>query len=180
MKNTFLLLSLIFLFSTTTVNAEETQDPSTFQERQNARVTKVQERKETIETRVTERAENRQDRRASIAENHANRLENRFGIYSDRLTAILEKIQTRLEKAQEEGGNTTAARQYIQSANTSLVAANAYASQAVTTFRSIDPAKYEEQRNIALQAKTLAEQARQEYSKAQTALKSAVEELKKL
>lgn len=141
------------------------------QERQENR----QEKKAEITQNVQERQENRQQRRDDIAQRHAERLGNRFGLYSQRLTTLIGKIDTKLTEMANNDKDTTLAQAKVEEARTSLSKATTLGNQAIAAFEAIEPAEYDAQREQALAARDLAQQAREQYKTTASLLREAVQ-----
>ena len=125
-----------------------------------------------------EQRENREERRSNVAENHANRLEKRFGFYFDRLNAIVARFNTRLSTLNSSDPAVVKIKAKLTLAKTKLLEAKTKGDEAIDAFRSIDPAKFAEQKAAALEARDLANSARKLYLEVHTLLKEAVKELK--
>ncbi|MEO8581563.1 MAG: hypothetical protein ABI425_03175 [Patescibacteria group bacterium] len=176
-----LTLAGTFILSATPVFAEESN--TLFLRREDnmeARVTKQEERIETMKAKVTERAGERQERRTDMAQKHAGNLETRFNEMYKRLSTLASKIQTRINAVKAEGKDTAAAQTKLDAAKASLESAKSLGQEAITAFKGIDPAKYDEQRSKALAAKDKAEQARKAFMTALQDMKDAVAALKAL
>lgn len=146
-----------------------------------ARATKAQDWTQKVETRITERAEKKEairekflEQRSEVALVHATRLENHFTNYYNRLNSLAKKIQTRIDLAKSAGKNTTEAQEKLSTAITSLDSAKSLGEQAVAAFKAIDPEKYSEQRDQALAARDLAQNAKEEFRTALREMKEAV------
>jgi hypothetical protein len=176
MKKLALYTTLLLLITSLPVSAEEakTLRETKLENRQEIRDAVKSNREEIKEIRV----ENRQEVRSMVAENHANRLERRFRYYYQRLSGIATRIQQRLETQKSEGKDTTAALTKLQEAKSKLESAKSLSEQAVAAFRSIDPARFEEQKTQALGARDLANQARVTFKDALALLKTVLKEVK--
>lgn len=174
MKKT-LLISLFALMligtSHSYVSAEEEKTPKA----------RLETRKEAIKTTVkentAERKENREEKRADVAANHADRLENRFTLYAKRLTALGDKIESRIKKREAEGKEVGDAKAKLAAARDQLAKAIILGEEAVKMFRNIDPAKYTIQRNEALKARDKANEAQAAFKNAHRLLTEAVKEM---
>ncbi len=133
---------------------------------------------EIRQDRREERQENRQEVRSNVAENHANRLEKRFGFYFDRLNAIIARFNTRLNSLNSSDPAVVKIKTKLTLAKTKLLEAKTKGDEAIDAFRSIDPAKFAQQKAAALAARDLANSARKLYMEVHTLLKEAVKELK--
>lgn len=148
----------------------------------------MQERREEIREQIKDKREDlkatvsakRQEFRSEVAAMHANRLDNRFGFYHRRLNTVIEKMQTRINKLKENGKDVTAAQTKLDEAKAKLAEANKYSMDSIAKFRSIDPAKYAEQKAIALEARDLAAKGREAFVATTKLLKECLELLKAL
>ncbi len=180
MKKTAIItvFSLAVLAMSTTVPIVLAQDGSTYQNRIEERQTNREETRTQVEENVQERQDTRQERRENRRDNtaqlHAARLTNRFGFYSQRLTNLIDKIETKLSEMATEGKDVTAAQAKLNEAKAALDKAKSLGSQAITAFEAIEPAEYETQRDRALAARDLAQQARKNYQEAVFLMKEAV------
>ena len=136
----------------------------------------MENRQEQIQENKAERVENRQQRRSDIAENHALRLEKRFGSYYTRLSAIVTKIQARIDASTTK--NTTEAQSKLTEAKTRLEQAKVSADSAIAQFKAIDPTKWEEQKEKAKLARDEANKARQGFIDTLKLLNESVKLLK--
>lgn len=175
-KLTLFLLSLCFSFLVMPAHAED---------RQNLRDTRIENREEVREVKQENREEvrelrqeNRQEIRSDIASNHALRLERRFHYYYSRLNGIATRIEKRLTTLKTEGKDTSSAEAKLAEAKTKLESAKTLGEEAITTFRSLDPAKFSEQKVQIQSARALADSARLAFSSALTSLKSVLQEVK--
>lgn len=144
------------------------------QERLENRVTVTELRNNQYEERREEVRTQMQERRADFAQQHAERLERRFALYAEHLLNVASRIETRAQMMSKNGKNTTEALEKVTEARTYIAAAQANGEDAVSKFRSIDPADYETQREIALAARDLADSARVEFVTALDLLHDAV------
>lgn len=191
MKKTTIITAffLAALVMTTAAPVALAQEGSTYQDRVEERRTlfgeNSQERqanREEIRTQVGENVQERQDtrqerretRRDSVAQFHATRLTNRFGFYSQRLTNLIEKVDTKLSEMASEGKDVAAAQVKLDEAQSALNESKSLGSQAIAAFEAIEPAEYETQRDQALAARDLAQQARESYKEAVSLMKEAV------
>lgn len=150
-------------------------NPTRNQERVELRRNRIEARITTSQQRQEERVENRQERRADFAQNHANRIERRFNLYVDHLLNLASRIETRAQTMSKNGKNVSEALAKITEARTYIASAQIKGANAVSQFRSINPATYETQREIALSARDLAEAAREDFKTARELLREAVQ-----
>lgn len=136
--------------------------------------------KEQREEHKTQLQVSRQEWRSTVAQNHALRLENRFGRYGNRLNNIVERLQTWLNTLKSEGKDVSTAQAKLDEAKTKLASAKTLGLDAVAKFKAIDPAKYEEQRDQALAARDVAQQARLAFMDALKLIKQVRDSLKGL
>ena len=134
----------------------------------------AQNRVQKINEKIQKGQEVRQERRANIAQNHAERLSNRFGFYSQRLVNLIVKIKSRLEAMAADGKDVTEALNKINEAQEALDNAKLLGEKAVAEFSAIDPENYESQRDQALAAKEIADQAREEFKNAVTLMRESI------
>jgi len=138
-----------------------------------------QENREEIRTEVQENSQNRQDRRQerrdNVAQIHATRLTNRFGFYSQRLTNLIEKTAAKFDEMENEGKDVDAAQAKLDEAKAALDEAKSIGNQAISAFEAIEPDEYEAQRDRALEARDLAQQAREGYKTTVSLMKEAVQ-----
>ncbi len=179
----FLGLSLIltlFVITAASSFAQENSDDQTTQRRKERdemilqRSENAQNRVQKINEKIQKGQEVRQERRANIAQNHAERLSNRFGFYSQRLVNLIVKIKSRLEAMAADGKDVTEALNKINEAQEALDNAKLLGEKAVAEFSAIDPENYESQRDQALAAKEIADQAREEFKNAVTLMRESI------
>ncbi len=102
--------------------------------------------------------------RERILAMHVTRLKRRYQIYYQRLTAIGEKLEQRLNLLEQERQmDMTAAREQLDEALIELEQARIQGEEAIEGFESIDPEQYENQRQLAFQARDLGLQATQQF-----------------
>ncbi|MFH2019237.1 MAG: hypothetical protein ABII80_01295 [bacterium] len=131
-----------------------------------------------MQTRTEEREQERlarQEERGAMIQEHAARLTERFSLYEERLSAIYEKFSARLATMAEEGKDVGAAQAKLLEAKAVFASAKTLGEQAVAKFMAIDPASYDTQREQALAARDLADQAREQYRNSVKLMKEAVE-----
>ncbi len=196
-----LVLSSSLIVGTTTIQAEnETETESeptsipqnrnafrkeieekreTVQEERQERIEERKEKREEVKATITERAQNRQEHRSEVAKQHAENLQKRFENHYTRLSNIASRIQTRLNTLEEKGEDVSTAQAKLDTANALLQQAQTLGDEAVKGFETIDPQKYEEQRELALAARDKAGKARQAYVDAMQSMKDALLALKK-
>ncbi len=174
---------ILFAFSFALIMALATQAPA-FAKESTKRVelneraeTRMEVRQENREERQEERQENRQERRDDIAENHGERLQNRFRKYSERLNALISKVEARIAKREAEGKENGDATVKLELAKTKLAEATKLGEDAIAMFLAIDPAKYSEQRTQAQAARDKAELARKAYIETVKLIKDAIVEM---
>ena len=179
----FLGLSLIltlFVITAASSFAQENSDDQTTQRRKERdemilqRSENAQNRVQKINEKIQKGQEVRQERRANIAQNHAERLSNRFGFYSQRLVNLIVKIKSSLEAMAADGKDVTEALNKINEAQEALDNAKLLGEKAVAEFSAIDPENYESQRDQALAAKEIADQAREEFKNAVTLMRESI------
>lgn len=125
--------------------------------------TQGNQKKLEVQEQVQDKQVEREQNRAQIAEFHANRLERRFTTYYNRLNRLSEKIANRLSIMSQNGQDVSAAQTKLTEANSKLEEAKSYGNQAINQFRLIEADKYQTQRELALTARDLANQARQAF-----------------
>lgn len=118
--------------------------------------------------------------RQYVAENHARRLERRFAHYVERFEAIIARIETRLATLSGEGKDVADVQVKLHQAKSMLAQAKATGVQAVAAFKAIDPAKYEEQKDEILAARTLAEKAVKEFKDTFKLLRETIKLMKEV
>lgn len=123
---------------------------------------------------------NRQERRSDVAKKHADRLEQRFGNYYTRLSTILTKLQARVDAISADKKDTTIAKARLAEAKTKLEEAKTLGATAVGLFRSIDPAKWSEQKTQAVAARDTANQAVKAFKAAHALMVEAIRSLKSI
>ncbi len=144
------------------------------QEKQEARVTLTEQRINQFEEKREEVRTQLQERRADFAQQHTERLERRFALYAKQLLNVASRIETRAQTMSQNGKNTTEALAKVTEARLYITSAQNKGTDAVSQFRTIDPATYETQREIALSAKDLAEASREDFKTARDMLHLAV------
>lgn len=162
--------ALALLFLTTTVSANE--------DRVEARQERIQVRQETAIENKTERAQARQETRSDVAAKHATRLEQRFAGYYKRLSAILLKLQTRVDAITDK--DTTTAKAKLSQAKTKLEEAKVLGEKAVSLFKAIDPAKWSEQKSQAVTARDTAKAAHKAFKEAHALMVEAIKSLRSI
>lgn len=177
-----ILLGLVGVMAFVTIAKAETVEITN--RNQNVRLEVKSEARGQIEERIENKIENRlekgQEWREKIAENHANRLERRFKFYYERMIMITERFQKRIDTLKEAGKDTANVQSKLDSTKTKLEEARKKGEEAVTAFRTIDPAKWNEQKTQIMAARDLAMNARKLYFEARELLKVALKELKTL
>lgn len=170
---------------TATVTTPSTTAGENRAERAKEKKESMEAKKAQVQEKRTEMKENREEKKATIQEGrqekrsdrsqeHARRLGERFGFYADRLGRIIDKLEARLTTMKGEGKDVSSATAKLDSAKSALDKAEAEGANAVSAFASIDPAKYEEQRDKALSARDLAMQAREQFKAVNVILKEVV------
>ncbi len=149
-------VSLIFLFL---ILASPTY--AALGERLESKKGRFEARQEQMQAKKEERVESRQERRSDIAGKHADRLEQHFNNYFTRFTAIMGKIDARI--AATTNKNTDEAKAKLTDAKAKLAFAKITGDKAVTQFRSLDPAKWPDQKAQAQEARKTADEARDAY-----------------
>lgn len=158
----------------TNVSPTGRANPTRIQEHIELRQDQLEARAAVVQERQTERVSNRQERRSDFAQQHADRIEHRFALYAEHLFNIANRIETRAQMMSNNGKNTTETLVKVSEARTFITSAQTKGAEAVNKFRSIDPATYDSQRDVALAAKDLAEAAREDYKTARDLLQEAV------
>ncbi len=97
---------------------------------------------------------------------HTERLQRRFSFYDERLTAIGEKLQIRLQEMAADGIEVDEAQATLQRAFEALDAAGQNTETAIQAFEEIDPEQYQAQRQMALAARDVALEAHNQYQQA--------------
>lgn len=101
---------------------------------------KAQKIQETVETRREEMEEKKADileKRSENFEEFGSRLSQRFTLYKTRLSMIIDRLQSRLEKLEAEGTDTSAAQAKLDEATGLLSEASATGNSSVQIFTSI-------------------------------------------
>lgn len=163
----------VFLTLTTPTHAQ-------MGERLENRADRIETRQASMAANREERQENRQERRSDIAGKHADRLEERFANYYSRLSMIITRMLAHLETIDPTKKDTTLAKAKIAEAKLKLEEAKTLGATAVSLFRSIDPAKWSEQKTQALAARDTANQAREAFKATHALMVEAVKSLKSL
>jgi hypothetical protein len=172
MSSKYLILSvttLVFLSLATSASA-------TVAERIQVRRENIAEFQATAAAKKAERVELRQEARSDVAEKHATRLEQHFNGYYTRLSAIILKMETRINSIT--GKDTTTAKSKLAEAKTKLEEAKILGAKAVSLFRAINPAKWSEQKAQAITARDTAESARIAFKATHALMVEAVVSLK--
>ena len=97
-------------------------------------------------------------------------IERRYALYAERLLNLADRIEARAQILSADGTDVSAALAKVTEARTLIESAQSSGDEAVTEFRSIDPATYEEQRDVAL-ARDLAETSIADFKAARDLLK---------
>jgi hypothetical protein len=92
---------------------------------------------------------------------------------------MITKFRARLEVMKTNGKDVTAATAKVDEAAAKIEEAKKLADKSIQAFRDIDPDKYAEQRELALQARDIAMEARTAFKEVLTLLKSSLPLLKK-
>jgi hypothetical protein len=166
----FILATLIFFAAAASVSAQEaspTPSPAVTTGRS------VEKRAQT-QAQIQEK---RTEVRAKVSEVHGRRLKHNFGVYYQRLSKIIDRLQERLTVLSGQGKDTAAVEEKLTDAETMLTAANAKAETAVTAFLS-EPAQ--DQRASALAARDVAKEARAEFMAVLQLLKQVLQDMKAL
>jgi len=146
----------------------------TIQARKEIRMENREDAKKNMGEIKEEIQERKQERRSDIAEVHGKRLQHRFQVYYNRLNSMAKKIQNRFTTMSGEGKNVASAEAKVVEALAQIEEAKKYGDSSVAKFDSIDPETYEAQRQIALEAKDMAQEARDSFKLALSLLKEAV------
>ncbi len=138
---------------------------------------KVQERADTTQDRTQKSQEAREaktaERRGDLAQVHAERLQRRFGFYYERLSGLIQKLESRLATMAQDGADVAAAQSKLGEAIASLEEAKILTDQAIAAFLEID-LETETAREQAQAAKELAQEARELYREAVSLIKEAL------
>lgn len=185
MKKKSMLLAVMFLVVSTTVvsargSLEERQvkmdeKNALVQERQK----QVQERVETRDIVPETRTQEVQEQRSILAGSHAERLENRFRLYSLRFEKIIEKIRTRMAKMQDRGIDVSAAESSLTMAEEAISQAEMLAKEAVAAVLAVGQTENaQDVRSSIAEAKKAIEAARLAYKAVGEILKDTLVLLK--
>lgn len=174
-KKTVLSFAVFVLFTALVTSSMSVQAKESFT--QNRGDEKKAEVKTNIQEKKTEIQENVQAKKENVASNHADRLEKRFALYTKRLTSLADKIQTRIDKREQEGKKNGDAQLKVDTARKQLVLATELGAEAVKMFRAIEPAKYTEQRDQAIKARDKAKEARKAFVETHRLLREAIQEM---
>lgn len=123
-----------------------------------------------------EKAEIRQERRDNIAALHADRLEKRFAGYYTRLSALIVKIQARIDANEDK--DTAMGQTKLNESKVKLEEAKVLGASAVAKFRSLEPEKWSEQRLKAIDARDTAIKAKEAFKAAHSLMVDAIKSLK--
>lgn len=141
-------------------NAPSYQHQYRYQEVQNPNANQQQTQ---TQNQGQESEEKGNGNRNDIAGKHAYRLQFRFENYFNRLSTIANKIQQVINQYAKEGKNVSAAQSKLNQATEQLNQAKTQADNSVAAFNAIDPNMYQYQRNLALGASKIANEARSAY-----------------
>lgn len=177
MKKTTHSFLIIFALSLTALSPVLAISPNDLRVTVTARRQQDQEKKQE---RVEQIQENHQQIRANIASHHADRLERRFAFYHSRLLRLLNKISRRAQIMADDGKDTADAMQTIGQTASALDQAKDKGAEAITLFQSIDPDTYEAQKDIVLQARDLAQEARDSFFHTLQSLKQIISALRQI
>lgn len=137
---------------------------------------KMEQKTEQLQERNSDLQDRMQRTRAEILAGHAERLRYRFlEVYAARFNTIIEKIRNRLVIMQEEGKDVAAAQAKLANAQVQLETAQKTTQAAINQFEAIDADNYEAQRELALQARDTAQQAREEFRSVLNLIKETVQ-----
>ena len=121
--------------------------------------------------------EKRTEVRTKVSEVHGRRLKHNFGVYYQRLSNIINRLQSRLTALEDQGKDIAAAEEKLTDAESMLESAKMKGETAVTAFLS-EPK--EDQREAALAARDVAKEARLEFMAVFSFLKEVVQIMKGL
>lgn len=180
-----LVLTLLLGSATLTLaSSDDISEVSSPRPRIELREQVKEEAREVKEQRQEDRQEVRQQvqsqvqvMRSDAARLHANRLNNRFQFYYQRLMGIVARIQARIDEGVNSGKDESTAQATLDSAKAKLAEAKQLGDQSVSSFEAIDPAKFSEQRDDALAARDVANQSREAFKLALSLLKQANKEV---
>lgn len=176
-----IMVLMIVALSLAVVPVQAEQSNSMMEDRQEMMDERQEQREEKrveLQERMEENKEVRQEIRSNVAQVHAERLQIRFAGYYERLNKLMAKIQTRINQMSAEGKNVSTAQQKMNEAKTALTSAKTYGDQSLAKFKSIQPENYEAQRAIALEARDLAEKAREQFFQTLKLMKEVVAQLR--
>jgi hypothetical protein len=174
----YLTFSIFYILCSLFITQVHAESDENVTRRRPERAVQIQEIRQDRQEDREERREQVQELRSSVAENHANRLERRFKFYFDRLSGIINRFQTRLDTLKASGKDVVATQSKLDTAKSKLAEAKTKGESAVSAFRTIDPAKFSEQKEEAKAARDLAEAARGLFKEVHTLLKDALKSLK--
>ncbi len=128
--------------------------------REDVKETQQDVKKEVVEATKETKGELRND----VAQIHATRLKHRFlGIYYPKLDAFIQKVQAKIDSMAASGKIMAEAQSELNEAKAALQAAKTLADQSIAGFEAIEPAKYNIQRQQAVDASQTAKTARAKF-----------------
>lgn len=168
----FLAASLMVSLAVAPVSAQDasptpTPTPATVRGR-------AAEKREETQAKIQDK---RGEVRTKVAAVHGRRLKHRFGVYFARLSNIIDRLQERLTLLKAQGKDTAAAEEKLTDAEAQLAAAKTKAETATNAFLSEEAAQ---QRETALQARDIANEARGDFMDVFQIIKEVVRMMKAL
>ena len=117
-----------------------------------------------------------QEKKDNLAKLHADRLEKRFSNYYTRLSALIVKIQARIDANSDK--DTSISQEKLNSAKTKLEEAKILGASAINMFRALEPEKWSEQRKKAISARDTAIKAKEAFKVVHGLMIDAIKSLK--
>jgi len=119
----------------------------------------------------------RQELRTEAAKNKSAALAKHCTAVETNLTNILTRIDSRIAKQKADGKDVSAAEAAVTDARTSLDSGKSYCDQAVAKFDSVPVDKWEAQKSVLAEARSLAKQSREMFVKARKSIGTAIKSL---
>lgn len=154
------IIAALLSETTLPVSASTNASPSTFR-------TEVKEVKKEIRL-------DRQELRSDAAKKRSDALTKHCEVVESSLANILSRVDSRIAKQKTDGKDVSFAEIATTEARASLESGKTYCDQAIAKFDSVPADKWETQKAVVVEAKTLAKQSREMFVKARKAIASAV------
>lgn len=133
--------------------------------------------RQNIKEKKSEIRSDRQELRSTIAKKRSEELSKHCATVETNLTNILTRVDARIAKQKAENKNISSAETAVAEARTDLDSGKSFCDQAVAKFDSVPTDKWETQKPVLTEARSLAKQSREMFVKARKAIGTAVKSL---